>query len=245
VARSSSARAARATTTCWWRAWWTGRCGPCLRPGGATRRRCAAAALGGVCVCMCLRVSACVCLRVCVRVCLVLEQWVVRGTLLLLSCLCLPICARLMPAPPACWRTQILEWVLSYDGVNQPEPLAITAAAAALLISGGPRPLVALCCATLCRPPPPSTIPPHPPPHPTPPHHPASRRTRPHARQRMRPHHAMRHPRRHPAGQGRGGCARRLPAGCRRLGDQPQRCTGTRAALAGGRARACAHTAAQ
>lgn len=31
---------------------------------------------------------------------------------------------------------QVLEWVLSYDGVNQPEPLAITAAAAALLISG-------------------------------------------------------------------------------------------------------------
>jgi hypothetical protein len=32
---------------------------------------------------------------------------------------------------------QVLEWVLSYDGVNQPEPLAITAAAAALLVSGG------------------------------------------------------------------------------------------------------------
>jgi hypothetical protein len=32
---------------------------------------------------------------------------------------------------------QVLEWVLSYDGVNQPEPLAITAAGAALLISGG------------------------------------------------------------------------------------------------------------
>jgi hypothetical protein len=30
----------------------------------------------------------------------------------------------------------MLLWVLSYDGVNQPEPLAITAAAAALLISG-------------------------------------------------------------------------------------------------------------
>nr|ABF57675.1 chloroplast polyribonucleotide phosphorylase [Chlamydomonas reinhardtii] len=34
--------------------------------------------------------------------------------------------------------TQILEWVLSYDGVNDPEPLAITAAAAALLISDIP-----------------------------------------------------------------------------------------------------------
>mgnify|MGYP001810502477 CR=1 FL=1 len=37
---------------------------------------------------------------------------------------------------PACLLHQILEWVMSYDGVNQPEPLAITAAGAALLISG-------------------------------------------------------------------------------------------------------------
>jgi hypothetical protein len=37
---------------------------------------------------------------------------------------------------PVCVLLQILEWVLSYDGVNQPEPLAITAAGAALLISG-------------------------------------------------------------------------------------------------------------
>lgn len=35
-----------------------------------------------------------------------------------------------------CVVPQIQEWVLSYDGVNQPEPLAITAAAAALLVSG-------------------------------------------------------------------------------------------------------------
>ncbi|GFR41812.1 hypothetical protein Agub_g2582 [Astrephomene gubernaculifera] len=34
--------------------------------------------------------------------------------------------------------TQVLEWVMSYDGVNEPEPLAITAAAAALLISDIP-----------------------------------------------------------------------------------------------------------
>lgn len=32
--------------------------------------------------------------------------------------------------------TQLLQWVMSYDGVHEPEPLAITAAAAALLISG-------------------------------------------------------------------------------------------------------------
>ena len=36
-------------------------------------------------------------------------------------------------------ETQVLEWVMSYDGVNSPEPLAITAAAAALLISGEER----------------------------------------------------------------------------------------------------------
>ncbi|GBF90656.1 polyribonucleotide nucleotidyltransferase [Raphidocelis subcapitata] len=34
--------------------------------------------------------------------------------------------------------TQVLQWVMSYDGVNQPEPLAITAAAAALLVSDIP-----------------------------------------------------------------------------------------------------------
>ncbi|KIY96871.1 polyribonucleotidenucleotidyltransferase, partial [Monoraphidium neglectum] len=34
--------------------------------------------------------------------------------------------------------TQVLQWVLSYDGVNQPEPLAITAAAAALMVSDIP-----------------------------------------------------------------------------------------------------------
>ncbi len=33
-------------------------------------------------------------------------------------------------------KAQVLVWVLSYDGVNSPEPLAITAAAAALSISG-------------------------------------------------------------------------------------------------------------
>jgi hypothetical protein len=33
-------------------------------------------------------------------------------------------------------ETQVLQWVVSYDGVNSPEPVAITAAAAALLISG-------------------------------------------------------------------------------------------------------------
>ncbi|GLI65046.1 hypothetical protein VaNZ11_008469, partial [Volvox africanus] len=35
-------------------------------------------------------------------------------------------------------ETQVLEWVLSYDGINEPEPIAITAAAAALLISDIP-----------------------------------------------------------------------------------------------------------
>lgn len=43
-----------------------------------------------------------------------------------------------------CACVQILEWVLSYDGVNQPEPLAITAAAAALLISGAVQCLLGL-----------------------------------------------------------------------------------------------------
>lgn len=40
----------------------------------------------------------------------------------------------------ACMRawSQVLEWVMSYDGVHAPEPLAITAAAAALLISDMP-----------------------------------------------------------------------------------------------------------
>jgi polyribonucleotide nucleotidyltransferase len=35
-------------------------------------------------------------------------------------------------------ETQVLEWLLSYDGRNEPEPLAITAAAAALLVSDIP-----------------------------------------------------------------------------------------------------------
>lgn len=35
-----------------------------------------------------------------------------------------------------CNETQLLEWVVSYDGVNSTEPLAITAASAALAISG-------------------------------------------------------------------------------------------------------------
>ncbi|EFJ41423.1 hypothetical protein VOLCADRAFT_107702 [Volvox carteri f. nagariensis] len=35
-------------------------------------------------------------------------------------------------------ETQVLEWVLSYDGIHNPEPIAITAAAAALLISDIP-----------------------------------------------------------------------------------------------------------
>ena len=37
---------------------------------------------------------------------------------------------------PGAFCAQVLIWVLSYDGVNSPEPLAITAAAAALSISG-------------------------------------------------------------------------------------------------------------
>jgi polyribonucleotide nucleotidyltransferase len=35
-----------------------------------------------------------------------------------------------------CNDTQVLQWVLSYDGTHEPEPLAITAASAALLVSG-------------------------------------------------------------------------------------------------------------
>ncbi len=35
-------------------------------------------------------------------------------------------------------ETQVVQQVFSYDGVNQPEPLAITASAAALLISDIP-----------------------------------------------------------------------------------------------------------
>jgi polyribonucleotide nucleotidyltransferase len=31
---------------------------------------------------------------------------------------------------------QIQQWLMSYDGLSQPEPLAITAAAAALMVSG-------------------------------------------------------------------------------------------------------------
>ena len=33
---------------------------------------------------------------------------------------------------------QVLTWVLSYDGEQSPEPLAITAAGAALAVSGNP-----------------------------------------------------------------------------------------------------------
>ena len=40
-----------------------------------------------------------------------------------------------LSSPEHC-NAQVLVWVLSYDGVNSPEPLAITAAAAALSISG-------------------------------------------------------------------------------------------------------------
>lgn len=43
---------------------------------------------------------------------------------------------RPMLAPGWANDTQVLIWVLSYDGVHTPEPLAITAAAAALAISG-------------------------------------------------------------------------------------------------------------
>jgi len=35
---------------------------------------------------------------------------------------------------------QVLTWVLSYDGEQSPEPLAITAAGAALAVSGQPHP---------------------------------------------------------------------------------------------------------
>ncbi len=35
---------------------------------------------------------------------------------------------------------QVLTWVLSYDGEQSPEPLAITAAGAALAVSGIPPP---------------------------------------------------------------------------------------------------------
>jgi hypothetical protein len=55
------------------------------------------------------------------------------------SCVAHLCCAALWRAVVCC-PAQILEWVLSYDGVNQPEPLAITAAAAALLISGAQPP---------------------------------------------------------------------------------------------------------
>ncbi len=42
--------------------------------------------------------------------------------------------------PPSsyAWIVQILSWVLSYDGVVSPEPMAITAAGAALAISDIP-----------------------------------------------------------------------------------------------------------
>ncbi len=51
---------------------------------------------------------------------------------------------RPMFAPGWTNDTQVLIWVLSYDGINTPEPLAITAAAAALAISGE-QPLSAQC----------------------------------------------------------------------------------------------------
>jgi polyribonucleotide nucleotidyltransferase len=44
---------------------------------------------------------------------------------------------RPMFAPGWAYDTQVLVWVLSYDGVHSAEPLAITAAAAALALSGG------------------------------------------------------------------------------------------------------------
>jgi polyribonucleotide nucleotidyltransferase len=46
----------------------------------------------------------------------------------------------LRPAFPAGWAsdTQVLAWVLSYDGEHGPEPLAITAAGAALAVSDVP-----------------------------------------------------------------------------------------------------------
>ncbi len=42
------------------------------------------------------------------------------------------------PMMPGGWRnsTQLLSWVLSYDGEHSPDPLAITAAGAALAVSG-------------------------------------------------------------------------------------------------------------
>lgn len=46
----------------------------------------------------------------------------------------LPVSNPTLPLLPFHW--QVLEWVMSYDGVNSPEPLAITAAGAALLVSG-------------------------------------------------------------------------------------------------------------
>ena len=51
----------------------------------------------------------------------------------------------LRPMFPQGWAndTQVLTWVMSYDGVHRTEPLAITAASAALVISGqyqGPGP---------------------------------------------------------------------------------------------------------
>lgn len=45
---------------------------------------------------------------------------------------------------------QVLTWVLSYDGEQSPEPLAITAAGAALAVSGN--------CPPLSPPPPLSTL---------------------------------------------------------------------------------------
>lgn len=44
----------------------------------------------------------------------------------------------LRPMLPKGWavETQVLTWLMSYDGQHQPEPLAITSAGAALAISG-------------------------------------------------------------------------------------------------------------
>jgi hypothetical protein len=55
----------------------------------------------------------------------------------------------LRPMFPKGWSndTQVLQWVLSYDRTNPPEPLAITAAGAALLLSGEPRPPPGRCLA--------------------------------------------------------------------------------------------------
>ena len=48
--------------------------------------------------------------------------------------------------------TQVLTWVMSYDGQHSPEPLAITAAGAALAISGARRRLLGgACCRLLAR----------------------------------------------------------------------------------------------